>query len=124
MYAVRSGVHQSRKSPDHTTPVLTFHHARRYSSLILSKGQRQALFQRIPVFLHRQYSDGTSDAGCQVLQLSADIYAGHAGKCAGSLPVALQSCAVLLKITTTRSHPFANARIIGTESDNPPSKYV
>ena len=28
------------------------------------------------------------------------------------------------RITTTRSHPFANARIIGTESDNPPSKYV
>ena len=98
MYAVRSGVHQSRKSPDHTTPVLTFHHARRYSSLILSKVQRQALFQRIPVFLHRQYSDGTSDAGCQVLQLSADIYAGHAGKCAGSLPAALQNCGVCLRL--------------------------
>lgn len=123
MYAVRSGVHQSRKSPDHTTPVLTFHHARRYSSLILSKVQRQALFQRIPVFY---------------IGNILTVHQMPVVKCCNCLRIFTQGMPVnvpeafrlLYKAARfAQDHDytvasFANARIIGTESDNPPSKYV
>lgn len=62
------------------------------------EGAKTRASPAVSCFLHRQYSGGTSDAGCRGLLWSVDICAGHADKCAGSLPAALQNCGVCLRL--------------------------